>query len=728
MEILHIAGNGIKGKSFAHDIEKPIVVFTGRNGAGKTTRLQAVDLALRGPRKDDGRYDAEKASCHVRLKVDESVHPGARAEVLRGLGPKHTLTVQPLSKPGRPVTAAQAELDMLLQLPAVVFDTGAFTGLSADRQKQALLPYARHVDAQAYAGIYPSVVPFDGESGSDYLGRVRAAIGEECKALSQRKLAAERAQVQLADHAGHSARPASRIREDMDKVVAMQRTQAALTNLSMAEMAHNNLLAQMQNRDDCTLQLDKSAAELRAELNAVEARLEQWRQRETLQALLTAARAEKQDKSAALELALENLGKAGGDAAYDADRHAQLMAQHNAHFDAARQYGSLQLEHERRTAELADARIGQVETLALLAVIQASPEPVPSHVADLRDLLLRDGFPSVAALQDRIARCDAAMQVAQSNMHPDANGLLREIEDMERARMSAGIMDALRSTAKAAADEHDKARLRVARQEQELQDLQDLGDDTYFSASQAQRDDLRAQLQFAERAESDAASKGAANREAQEQLAQRKAAMDLAKSALAQAEAVCAVTPEIESPDLPERLAALQRELDDAVRAEGRVEAERTAYQDAEAAKVALAAAKDAEKRAKAAADECLSAAMGDVAAAFAPFCAVLGGTWRLGEQDPLGLERDGVWVPYDSLSESERLVYGIGLVLALSTLGKGLRVVMLDGLDDCDVERRQAIMAEAHRLIKAGKLDNVLGTSWSDAGFDPTIVQVIPV
>jgi hypothetical protein len=43
-------------------------------------------------------------------------------------------------------------------------------------------------------------------------------------------------------------------------------------------------------------------------------------------------------------------------------------------------------------------------------------------------------------------------------------------------------------------------------------------------------------------------------------------------------------------------------------------------------------------------------------------------------------------------------------------------------------VERRQAIMAEAHRLIKAGKLDNVLGTSWSDAGFDPTIVQVIPV
>ena len=99
-----------------------------------------------------------------------------------------------------------------------------------------------------------------------------------------------------------------------------------------------------------------------------------------------------------------------------------------------------------------------------------------------------------------------------------------------------------------------------------------------------------------------------------------------------------------------------------------------------------------------------------------------------LGDERPLGLERDGQWVDFEHLSESERLVYGIGLVMALSTTGKGLRMVMLDGLDSCDVERRRAIVEQAVRLIKAGQLDNVLGTAWSREGFEDDSVQVIEV
>jgi len=725
MNITHIAGNGIKGRSFAHDITQPVVIFTGKNGAGKTTRLQAVELALRGPKKDDTRFDADKASCHVSIAVDASVHVGARAEVLRGLGPKHTLAVQPLSKPGKPVTAAQAELDMLVQLPSVTFDIGAFTGLSADKQKAALLPYARHVDAQQYAGIYPSVAPFSGEAGSDYLGRLRAAINEETKALSARKLAAERAQAQLAENAGHSARPAGKIKEDIAAAVAQRRSAVALAEVARLEVLYAGMVEQYTGRQDSVLTLDKSAAELRAELNDVETQLETWKQVALEVQRLDAAAQDVTRTAAALEQANENLAQVGGGAQFDADQHAQLLNEMDAHRGASAAYVDARRQHARLGAELANARFEQIEALALLAVIEASPEPAPLHIGELRDLLLRAGFPSSGLINRQLEEQAAAMAAARDAMHPDADGLLLRMEAMERAHMSAGITASLRATAQAAADDVDRATCHLDGLKKSV--LLPTGTERDHLRLLTRRDSVIAELQFAERAEKDAANKSEANRGLSDRLHQAKASAELARQELAAAEAVVPVgdaTPEL----MDERIGALQRELDDAVRAEGRIEAERGAYQDAESAKVALAAAKDAEKRAKEASDECLRSAMGGVADAFAPFCAMLSGTWALGDKDPLGLERSGVWVGYDDLSESERLVYGIGLVLALSTLGKGLRLVMLDGLDDCDVERRRAIIAEALKLVAAGKLDNVLGTAWSADGFDAAGVQVIGV
>lgn len=724
MEILHIAASGIKGRSFAHDLTKPVVIFTGANGAGKTTRLQAVELALRGPKKDDKRFDPDKASCHVRLKVPAAVHPGARAEILRGLGPKHTLAVQPLSKPGKPVTAAQAELDMLLQLPTVTFDLSAFTELSADKQKSALLPFARHVDAQQYAGIYPSVAPFSGESGSDYLGRVRAAINEETKALSQRKLAAERAQVQLAENAGHSARPAAKIREDIAASVAQRRSAVALVEVARLELLYAGMVEQYTGRQDSVLTLDKSAAELRAELNDVETQLETWKQVALEGQRLDAAAQDVTRTAAALEQAKANLETAGG-ADYDEVLHERLLREMDLHRQASEAYSDAQRAREHLAAELANARFGQIEALALLAVLEAAPEPMPLHVGELRDLLLRDGFPSVTALQERMAQCDEAMKQAIAAMNPASEKLLADVDAVERARMSAGITASLRATVQSAADAFDRATCHFDGLKKCV--LPSTGTDQDHLRLLTRRDAVTAELQFAERAEKDAANKSEANRGLHDRLNQAKASAELARQELAAAEAVVPVgdaTPEL----MDERIGALQRELDDAVRAEGRVEAERGAYQDAESAKVALAAAKDAEKRAKDASDQCLRDAMGNVAEAFDPFCKMLGGSWRLGDKEPLGLERDGVWVGYDELSESERLVYGIGLVLALSTAGYGLRLVMLDGLDDCDVARRRAIMAEALKLVAADKLDNVLGTAWSAEGFDDPGVQVIGI
>lgn len=48
MNITHISGSNIKGKTFAHDLTKPITIFTGLNGRGKSARLDAIQLALFG--------------------------------------------------------------------------------------------------------------------------------------------------------------------------------------------------------------------------------------------------------------------------------------------------------------------------------------------------------------------------------------------------------------------------------------------------------------------------------------------------------------------------------------------------------------------------------------------------------------------------------------------------------------------------------------------------------
>lgn len=725
MEILHIAGNGIKGRSFTHDITKPVVVFTGANGAGKTTRLQAVELALRGPKKDDSRFDADKASCHVRLSVPAAVHPGARAEVLRGLGPKHTLAVQPLSKPGKPVTQAQAELDLLVQLPPVTFDLAAFTDLSADKQKAALLPFARHVDAQQYAGIYPSVAPFAGESGSDYLGRVRAAINEETKALSARKLAAERAQVQLAENAGHSARPAAKIREDIAAVERAIAAVEAADALRVAQGALADVEARAATVGVVTLAGGESAAELRAEFNDVEAQLEKWRAAGMWQENFRAAQADVAEKSAALEQASANLEAVGGDITPNADDYAALAQARDAYRKQSAVWTAAAHERENQIAELANVRFGQIEALALLAVIEAAPQPVPERVGELRQLLLSNGFPSAADIQGRIDAMGAAMEAAQTRMTsiaPDPAELELQIAAMERAAMSAGVAASLTVAVQAARVALDQAQGRLDRLGPEAPSTgTELMD---HSNLLARRTALQEQLQFAIAEEQKAGAADAARRDVEAQINAARARVEMAEAKYA-ADAQGVVIPNV---NLGDQLAALQRELDDAVRAEGRVEAERSAYQDAESAKSALAAAKDAEKRAKEASDQCLRDAMGTVADAFQPFCAMLGGSWRLGDKEPLGLERDGQWVGYDDLSESERLVYGIGLVLALSTAGQGLRLVLLDGLDDCDIARRRALMAQAVKLVEAGKLDNVLGTAWNPDGFDGPGVQVVTV
>lgn len=731
IKILHLQGKGVQGKTFSHEIEQPIVLFTGPNGAGKTTRLKALDLALRGPRKDDNRFDEDGASVHVRLKVDKAVHEGARVEIMRGLSPKHTLSLPPLVNAGsKSVTQAQGVLDGLVQVLPVTFDVRTFTDLSADKQKAALLPFATFVDAAKFADIYPAVPPYDGESGSDYLGRVRAAISEECKVLAARKLAAERAQVELANNAGHNARPAATVRLDIAQLDALI-GDVAKADALRAEIEQKQVL--VGDLDDYIAKLRKSMDEgnaytgptsvaIRAEINALEERLSAWQKQEQ----------QRQVAESANETA---------------NRHRQWLAQVEANIaalgDAPKHHGELtmmakrdELERARKIAQKravledgvahlsaleADVKSLQLLPRALLAAAMACQDAARQQelLAGLNAVLLTDGFPSVA---------NTAQQLAAARDELTALPPTETVDQLERELTVMLEMDHVHRAYRAQMDAHlaelERAQYAVKVAGEGAVPVPERTVPAPSEEELAKRTALSLQLQAAVDAERD----GSQAESMRVFILQAEAERTMHQNQIADMQAqLLALGEQQELHVLRERRAALQQELDEAVRAEGKVDAERSAYASADAAGVALAAAKAAEKRAKEASDQCLRESMGTVATVFQPFCAMLGGTWRLGDDRPLGLERDGQWVDFEHLSESERLVYGIGLVLALSTLGKGLRMVMLDGLDSCDVLRRRAIVAEAHRLINAGMLDHVFGTAWSSDGFDAG-VQVIDV
>ncbi len=137
MRLVKIEAENLKGKTFSHDIE-PVAFFTGPNGWGKTTRLQAVEAALRDfhgtPPYVNG--DAVK----VRLTFDTPLVVERRFS-----GGRQRLAVSPGDRGG--VRENQAYLEQVLGLSPEVWDLGEFLGLSATGRVEYLAKAAgRAVD------------------------------------------------------------------------------------------------------------------------------------------------------------------------------------------------------------------------------------------------------------------------------------------------------------------------------------------------------------------------------------------------------------------------------------------------------------------------------------------------------------------------------------------------------------------------------------------------------
>lgn len=736
MRIIHIAGRQVQGQSFDHDLTRPVVVFTGQNGAGKTTRLKVIEMALRGPGKQDSRL-GEKASVHLRLEVPATVHPGGRVEVLRGLTPKHTLALQPLVAQGsKSLSSTQGQLDAMTQMVPAVFDLRAFTGLSAEKQKAALLPYATHVPATGYAHLYEAVPPFEGEAGSDYLGRVSMAIRDEINALNAKRQNAEKASLELANKDdSRSLRAAAQIRSEL---AALDATVAGLRQCVGGRAAVNDATTRLrtamddQERIAAAVPPDvppppaRGSDEIRAQLNEADKVMRAWNEAQQFSGRVAQMAQDVERARADTKRLQDQLQALGCDApAEDVDvLQRQLAEVQTGLAEASR----LTAEADRLRRELAAAAPAQLFPRALLA--RALGAAVAGQVDSAALVLLRavledSGYPSTATLQESLRRSEDARQgvFVPFNAESEVQTLPGRIAQAQRVQIQAQTRKSIEGmVAQAQAQEaqatatwqgaaaqnkydpagHHEAATRAQGLQAELSQV---------IAIEQRRAGVAAQAQALDQARNDVHARVKALGEALQQVCATNAAQLAAAQvqvsgldqALAQTEAA---------------RPALQAELDTAIRAEGKLQAEQAAFADAEQAKARVDLLKDLDKRIKEAADDCLRQSMGKVAEAFQPFAALLGAQWRLGVEAPLGLDRNGQWISYENLSDSEQLVFGIGLVLALSTLGQGLRVVLLDNLDACDTGRRAGIAAVAAQLVHQGRLDQVIGTAWSPEGF----------
>lgn len=170
MLIAHNVAGTVKGRAFSEDLAA-VTCFHGHNGAGKSARLLAVELGLRGPRSKDRRFGPGT----VQVVLD-----CAAGTIRRDIQPKHVLSLN--GKTGK-LADLQAEINAKVPLAVEVFDVAAFVAMSEEKKRQALLDLAAPIPASTYAHLYPEVPPVAGERAGDWLGRAIEAAKQERLAL-----------------------------------------------------------------------------------------------------------------------------------------------------------------------------------------------------------------------------------------------------------------------------------------------------------------------------------------------------------------------------------------------------------------------------------------------------------------------------------------------------------------------------------------------------------------
>jgi hypothetical protein len=703
MRLHTVIGNGIKGREFSHDLSH-VTVFTGLNGVGKSSRLLAAELALRGPQSKDRRYgSAEVVGASAVVDPDGKSGCDKWLQVHRDIAPKHKLTVEGWER--GTLKELQGRLDSLLHLAPAVFDLGEFTGMTDDKKRAALLSLAAPVDVAAYAHLCPDVLPVRGESAADWITRAQAAMKEERLALQAQARRSDVTTVTLTSATRGNFENPEPIRAEIATVEARQKRAESYaklyTRLTQAEADLQTIqerCADLQARPMPVVPEDDGAeARARAELQAAEAVREQH----------TLAHARRKD----LQGRLDRLQAVTvGDPGQMRDVAAAETALERARVESARirelqlHVRDAQLDIESADKQLAALGRGRLPVQATMVALRAEvlagdTAVVMASIEGLQQLLDVRGYPAGALL-------------LQTN-RAAAEEKLRAIGDVPAGPDVAALEDAVRK----AKDHNDQvARVKKSIVEREAGVAQLRAELDALGVAEDIPDTLNQRAKL-DKAIAASATRNQATREAA-QLQRDRLSADMAQGSARQTVEQLVADLKAHPGDVgdaqqdADRLVELRAALEGAVQRQAVRETESRLAADIAKQAERLVHVKGIETKLKAALEEVLRSSLAPVAEVMQPFCELLGGRFGLGEESPLGFWRGEVWIPLEAASDSEQAVYGAGMALALAGASKGLRLVMLDRLDVCDEARQMRVLELACDLVDADKLDNLLATT----------------
>ncbi len=705
MRLHKVIGNGIKGREFSHDLAH-ITVFTGPNGVGKSSRLLAAELALRGPQSKDRRYgSAEVVGASAVVDPDGKSGCTKWLQVHRDIAPKHKLTVDGWER--GTLKELQGRLDSLLHLPPAVFDLGEFTGKTDDKKRAALLSLAAPVDVAAYAHLCPDVVPVRGESAADWITRASAAMKEERLALQAQARRSDVTTVTLTSATRGNFENPEPIRSEIATVEARQerarsyaKLHARLTQAEADLQTIQERCAELQARPMPVVPEDDGAeARARAALQDVELVREQ-------RTLNHSRRKDLQGRMARL-LAL-TVGDPGPlrDVAPIEKARANAVTENARIADLQRRSQAASTDIigiDKRLASLARERLPLQATMVALRaeVLSGDTAVVLSCIDGLQQLLDVRGYPAGALL----LQTNRAAEVQE----------LRAVGVIPNAIDIAEIEETIRKT-KDHNDQVERIRKSVAERASEVVHVQ--ADITALGVEEPIPDTLNERAAL-DRAVAASAVRNQAAREAS-QLQRDRLAADMAQSSARQTveqlkadlQAVAEAGDVGDAEQDAARIVELRAALEGAVQRQAVRETEARLAADATKQAERLVHVKGIETKLKAALEEVLRSSIAPVAEVMQPFCELLGGRFGLGEESPLGFWRGEAWIPLEAASDSEQAVYGAGMALALAGASPGLRLVMLDRLDVCDEARQMRVLELACDLVDADKLDNLLATT----------------
>jgi len=413
MTVIHHISGHLKGRQFSETLEA-VTCFCGGNGAGKSTRLLAVELALHGPRSKDRRFGPGTAQVTAEC---------AAGVIRRELSPKHKAT---LNGKGDRVAEVQAEINRQVPVSAQVFDIAAFVGMSEEKKRQALLDLAAPIPAAEVATIYPELVPVDGERASDWLLRAMEAAKQERLALQ------------------------AKVRESTKTTVALDN--ATRGRFESLDVARGEL--------DLAQQAERSARQCVANFQRVSSLEEQL---SGVQAQLAGV------ESVAAAGVLQDVGSYEKGLRDATERERRMQAAVQAH-TAAKQ------EVDRQTRAIdgmlqTNAGVLVRLTLAHAAVVQGDLDAVSQALQALDQGLQAQGFVALTPARERLEKAMRSQVQAGGDETRTSNECSKErtVSDWQSDLAKARLHNAGVEQAKAQAQAAERQRFQLQERQTELQ-------------------------------------------------------------------------------------------------------------------------------------------------------------------------------------------------------------------------------------------------------------------